>query len=205
MGRCTRLFLLIINVLYRQKCKSAPPSIKSFAKKCICNPDIAKWAFAFLELNAKHVQVNNNALKKKIFYITLQLVTLNAASHCVSLGYSGDSFQNTRHPLITPKPCILLRMWDIEGWFTRHPLITFFRVTSELAMQLVLYQNDIPLNGDEWVTSETKWITAATHWHIKPYNAMGDELQSYVKILFFDVNSTLPLLQVPSNSLANPM
>ena len=34
---------------------------------------------------------------------------------------------------------------------------------------------------------------------------MGDELQSYVKILFFDVNSTMPLLQVPSNSLANPM
>ena len=35
---------------------------------------------------------------------------------------------------------------------TRH----LFRVTSELAMQLFLYQNDIPLNGDEWVTSETK-------------------------------------------------
>jgi hypothetical protein len=34
---------------------------------------------------------------------------------------------------------------------------------------------------------------------------MGDELQSYVKILFFDVNSTIPLLQVPSNSYANPM
>ena len=33
---------------------------------------------------------------------------------------------------------------------------------------------------------------------------MGDELTSYVKILFF-VNSTLPLLQVPSDSLANPM
>ena len=33
---------------------------------------------------------------------------------------------------------------------------------------------------------------------------MGDELQSSVKILFF-VNSTLPLLQVPSDSLANPM
>ena len=35
---------------------------------------------------------------------------------------------------------------------TRH----LFRVTSELAMQLILYQHDIPLNGDEWVTSETK-------------------------------------------------
>ena len=44
------------------------------------------------------------------FHITRQLITLNAASHCDSLGYSGDSFQNTRHPLITLKPCILLRM-----------------------------------------------------------------------------------------------
>ena len=39
--------------------------------------------------------------EKKNFHITRQLVTLNAASHCDSLGYSGDSFQNTRHPLIT--------------------------------------------------------------------------------------------------------
>ena len=44
------------------------------------------------------VEIN---LKKKNFYITRQLVTLNAASYCDSLGYSGDSFQNTRHPLIT--------------------------------------------------------------------------------------------------------
>ena len=33
---------------------------------------------------------------------------------------------------------------------------------------------------------------------------MGDELQSSVKILFF-VNSTLPLLQVPSDSYVNPL
>ena len=46
----------------------------------------------FLELNAKHAQVNNNALKKKNFHTTRQLVTLNAASYCDSLCYSGDSF-----------------------------------------------------------------------------------------------------------------
>ena len=39
--------------------------------------------------------------EKKNFYITLQLVTRNAASYCGSYRYSGDSFQNTRHPLIT--------------------------------------------------------------------------------------------------------
>ena len=110
-GRCTRYFRLIINVLYTKRGKSVPPSIKTFAKKkCTCNPNIAKSAFAFLELNAKHVQVDNNALKKKNFYITRQLVTLNAASYCGSYRYSGDSFQNTRHPLITPKCCNLLRM-----------------------------------------------------------------------------------------------
>ena len=66
-GRCTRYFLLIINVLYPKRGKSAPPSTKTFAKKCTCNPNIAKSAFAFLELNAKHAQVDNNALKKRIF------------------------------------------------------------------------------------------------------------------------------------------
>ena len=75
-------------------------------------------------------------------------------------------------------------MWILQCLFTRHPLVTLFRVTSELAMQLILYQYDISLNGDEWVTSETKWITAVTHWHIKPYSTMGDELTSSVKILF---------------------
>ncbi len=94
--------------------------------------------------------------EKTNFYTTRQLVTLNAASYCGSCDYSGDSFQNTRHPLVTQKYCILLRMWNIQGEFTRHPLVTLFRVTSELAMQLFLYQNDIPLNGDEWVTSEAK-------------------------------------------------
>ncbi len=39
--------------------------------------------------------------------------------------------------------------------------------------------------GDEWVTSELKWITAAILWYIKVYSVMGDELTSSVKILFF--------------------
>ena len=34
---------------------------------------------------------------------------------------------------------------------------------------------------------------------------MGDELQSYVKILFFEVDSIFPLLQVPSNSYVIPL
>ena len=38
--------------------------------------------------------------EKKNFHTTRQLVTLNAASYCDSFGYSGDSFQNTRHQLI---------------------------------------------------------------------------------------------------------
>ena len=135
-------------------------------------------------------------------------------------------YSSTRHP----QRCKLLWLLWLQWWFiskhsspTHHPKALYlaenvdntcaihlsptrhlFRVTSELAMQLILYQNDILPMGDEWVTSETKWITAATLWHIKLYNAMGDELQSSVKILFF-VNSTLPLLQIPSDSLANPM
>ena len=41
-GRYTRYFLLIINVLYTKRGKSAPPSIKLSRKKCTCNPDIVK-------------------------------------------------------------------------------------------------------------------------------------------------------------------
>ena len=41
-GRCTRFFRLIINVLYTKRGKSAPPSIKTLAKKCTCNPDTVK-------------------------------------------------------------------------------------------------------------------------------------------------------------------
>ena len=36
------------------------------------------------------------------------------------------------------------------------PFVNAFRVTSELDLQLVMYQYDISLVGDEWVTSEVK-------------------------------------------------
>ena len=71
--------------------------------------------------------------KNRIFYITLQLVTHSVVRFYMPMSCSGDSF------------C-----------FTRHPLVTFLGVTSELAMQLILYQYDISLNGDEWVTSVLK-------------------------------------------------
>ena len=60
-----------------------------------------------------------------------------------------------------------------------------FRVTSELALQVILYQIDMPCEGDEWVTSEVKWITRVILWCSLYYSATGDELQSGVKILFF--------------------
>ena len=66
-----------------------------------------------------------------------------------------------------------------------HHSSPIFRVTSELVLQVILYQMDMLCEGDEWVTSEVKWITAATIWLTLHYNAMGDELQSSVKILFF--------------------
>ena len=31
-----------------------------------------------------------------------------------------------------------------------------FMVTSELALQIIQYQMDMPCEGDEWVTSEVK-------------------------------------------------
>ena len=36
------------------------------------------------------------------------------------------------------------------------PFVNAFRVTSELDLQLVMYQYDISLAGDEWVTSALK-------------------------------------------------
>ena len=37
-----------------------------------------------------------------------------------------------------------------------HHSSPIFRVTSELALQVILYQMDMPCEGDEWVTSEVK-------------------------------------------------
>ena len=58
-------------------------------------------------------------------------------------------------------------------------------MTSELALQLVVYQGDKLFAGDEWVTSALKLITAAIPRITITYGATVDELQSYVKILFF--------------------
>ena len=91
-GRCTRYFQLIINVLYIKRGKSAPPYKNFHEKNTLVIQTSQNLPLHFLELNAKHSQVVNNALKKKNFHITRQLVTLNAASNCDSFGYSGDSF-----------------------------------------------------------------------------------------------------------------
>ena len=69
--------------------------------------------------------------------------------------------------------------------FVLFQLVTRFEVTSESILQLILYQNDMKYEGDEWVTSEVKWITAVILWCTSYYNALGDELQSSVKNLFF--------------------
>ena len=42
--------------------------------------------------------------------------------------------------------------------------------------------------GDELVTSAFKWITAVSNLQSASCSAMGDELQSYVKNLFFKFN-----------------
>ena len=52
--------------------------------------------------------------------------------------------------------------------------------------------------GDEWVTSELKWITAVMHCMLVWCNVMGDELQSGVKILF----QKLTLLSCRSTSVS---
>ena len=89
----------------------------------------------------------------------------------------------------SPKSLYLTENVDNTHAIHSSPTRHLFRVTSELALQLILYQYDIPFDGDEWVTSETKRITVATHWHIKLYNDMGDELTSSMKILFLELNS----------------
>ena len=76
-------------------------------------------------------------------------------------------------------------MWILHVHFTLFPLVTLDKMTSESSSQLILYQEDILHKGDEWVTSEAKWITVVIHSGINIYNATGDELQSSVKILFF--------------------
>ena len=148
--------------------------------------------------------VANNTLKKEFSYHS-------STRHpqrckwlwllCLQRWFISKHSSPTHHP----KALYLAENVDFTMLIHSSPTRHLFRVTSELAMQLILYQYDMSLNGDEWVTSGTKWITAVTHWHIKPYSTMGDELTSGMKILFFEVNSTLPLLQVPSNSYVIPL
>ena len=121
---------------------------------------------------------------EKEFLKNSSLITRNAVSYCDIGAYSGDSPYTTRHHTHHQIRCILLRTWMLHVRFTLSPLVTLKKVTSESALQLVLYQNDIPHKGNEWVTSETKWITAVILWCTYHYNAAGDELQSSVKILF---------------------
>ena len=93
---------------------------------------------------------------EKEFSKNSSLVTHNAVSHCSIVAYSANSPYTTRHPTHHQNHCILLRIWILHMHFTPHSLVTIKKVTSESALQLILYQNDMPYNGDEWVTSETK-------------------------------------------------
>ena len=122
---------------------------------------------------------------EKEFSKSSSLVTRSVVSCCDVDVYSANSPYATRHHTHHPNRCILLRMWILYVQFTLSPLVTLKKVTSELSSQLLLYQNDMLCEGDEWVTSESKWITAVILWCTLCYSATGDESQSSVKILFF--------------------
>jgi len=124
-------------------------------------------------------------LSKKEFSKNSSLVTRNAVSCWDIDAYSANSPYTTRHHTRHPNRCMLLRMCMLYAQFTLHSLVTLKKVTSESSLQLVQYQNIIPCEGDEWVTSEVKWITAVILWCTLCYSVMGDELTSSVKILFF--------------------
>ena len=123
-------------------------------------------------------------LSKKEFRKNSSLITRNAVSCCLIEAYSVNLTYITRHPTHHRNPRILLIIWMLYARFALLPLVTYFGVTSELTLQVVLYQMVMLCEGEEWVTRETKWITAATIWQIQHYNAAGDELQSGIKILF---------------------
>ena len=122
---------------------------------------------------------------KKEFCKNSSLITRNVVSCCNVGCYSVDSPYTTRHPTHHPKPCILLRMWILRTRFALALLVTLKKVTSELTLQLILYQIDMLCEGDEWVTSETKWITAVMQRVTMTCSAESDELTSVAKILFF--------------------
>ena len=93
---------------------------------------------------------------KKEFSKNSSLVTRNAVIYCDIEDYSVDLPYTTRHHTQHPNKGILLIINILGTRFTLSPLVTLKKVTSELALQLVVYQNDIPCAGDEWVTSEMK-------------------------------------------------
>ena len=122
---------------------------------------------------------------EKEFWKNSSLVTRNAVSCCGIVAYSANLPYTTRHPTHHQNECILLIIWKLHAQFTLILLVTHFRVMSESTLQLILYQINMLREGDEWVTSETKWITRAIRWYTYYYSAEGDELTSSVKILFF--------------------
>ena len=121
---------------------------------------------------------------KKEFSKNSSLVTRNAVIYCDIEDYSVDSPYTTRHLTRHPNKGILLIINILDARLTLSPLVTLKKVMSESTLQLVLYQNDMLCKGDEWVTSESKWITAVTFYISTQYSVEGDELQSVVKILF---------------------
>ena len=93
---------------------------------------------------------------EKEFSKSSSLITHNAVSCCDIEAYSDNLPYTTRHRTHHPNRCILLRMWMLNAQFTPSPLVTLKKVTSESALQLIMYQIDMPHEGDEWVMSETK-------------------------------------------------
>ena len=93
---------------------------------------------------------------KKEFSKNSSLVTRNAVNYCDIEDYSFDSPHTTRHLTRHPNKGILLIINILGARFTLSPLVTLKKVMSESTLQLILYQNDMPCEGDEWVTSETK-------------------------------------------------
>ena len=87
-GRCTRYFQLIINGLYIKRGKSAPPYKNFHEKNTLVIQTSQNLPLHFLELNAKHAQVDNNALKKKNFHVNSNLSSTN----CLSLLSLSENF-----------------------------------------------------------------------------------------------------------------
>ena len=93
---------------------------------------------------------------KNEFSKNSSLVTRNAVIYCDIEDYSVDSPYTTRHHTHHPNKGILLIINSLGTRFALSPLVTLKKVTSESALQLIMYQIDMPHEGDEWVMSETK-------------------------------------------------